>query len=320
MGQGDEIDPKLKALKDQLGLVQFDLSDNIYSSPAEIELVKSQYATDPDLYARYIEGKWVTASEDALFRGVFRPNFHVIGEIETRSNPNPEMLLPQPSCIELGGGWDMGIVNSAFTIIEKVVRDEVFKRTVDGVETTIIRPVSYFKWLDELVWLEQDFLMEDFVWEAMKKMKFWEDHIGSPIQWTHWSDRSAFDMSEPMGGRYQHQLVAEASAGKIKLMAAMEGRRTNETVRQRVDLFRKLLFQGRTFFSAPKTPYAIEMCKSLRRGRGAQSTVQKDSKHKHIFDAGTYYIATECFEELNRNLLMGWEREHQPAGVVSVSL
>ena len=103
-------------------------------------------------------------------------------------------------------------------------------------------------------------------------------------------------------------------------MAAMEGRRTNETVRQRIDLFRKLLFQGRTFFSAPKTPNAIEMCKSLRRGRGAYSTIQKDSMHKHIFDAGTYFIATECFEELNRNLINGRERNRQESGVISIPL
>jgi hypothetical protein len=322
LGQDDEFDDKLKALKDQLGLVQFDLSDNIYSSPAEIELVKSQYATDPDLYARYIEGKWVTASENALFLGVFRPLFHVIGEIETRSNPTPELLLPEPDCFQLVAGWDIGeSVNSAMAIIEKYVRDESREVTDErGIRKTVIKPVSYFKILDETVIVGEDHLIDDFVREAMAKMRFWEKFTGNSIIWDHWSDKSAFDTKEPLGGRFQHQLVAESSDGKITLVAAMRGRRTNETVRQRIDLFRKLLFQGRIFFSNSKTPNAIQMCKSLCKGRGQYSTIDKGSKHKHIFDAITYAVATECFEELNHNLLMDWKRDHAASGVSSVGL
>lgn len=319
-GGDDENLSSLQSFIGQLGLVEFDLNDNIYSTANRIQQVKDKYSLDPDLYKRYVLGQWVTATENALFARVFKEHLHVVGEPETRSNPTPELLLPESTCIELGGGWDLGVVNSAFVIIEKFIRDEWFVREVNGKSERVLRSVPYFKWLDELVLVDEDFLMEDFVMEAMKKMRFWEDFIGRPVQWTHWSDRSAFDMSEPLGGRYQHQLVAESSGGKIRLMAAMEGRRNNETVRQRIDLFRKLLFQGRTFFSAAKTPRAIEMCKGLKKGRGAFSTIQKDSKHKHVFDAGTYYIATECFEELNRNLLMGWEREHQPSGVVAVGM
>lgn len=322
MAQDDEINPALKALKDQLGMVQFDLSDNCYSSPAEIELVKSQYMTDPDLYARYVEGKWVTASTNALFRGVFKENLHVIGEIETRSNPNPELLLPQPGCFELIGGWDAGSsVNSAFALIEKVVRD--WQTTVldgDGKEAIVIRPRSFFKVLDEFVIVGEDHQIDEFVLSVMAKMKWWEDYIGTAILYKHWSDRSAFDMRDPLSNRYQHQLIAEASEGKIQLMAAMNGQRTNKSVSQRVDLFRKLLFQGRIFFSAARTPHAIEMCKSLRKGRGIYTAVQADSKHKHIFDAITYAVATECMDELNMNLLKGWERDHKESNVLAVAL
>lgn len=300
--------PELRAIRDQLGLLEFNLDDNNYSTKEEIELIKSQYADSTDLYDRYIKGLWVTASENALFRSVFKEQIHIIGDVATRTNPSPSILIPEPECFELYGGWDMGVVNSAFVVIEKVVRN------VGG------RSVPFFKILDELVLVDQDFLMSAYVEAVMEKMKFWEDFIGKPVQWTHWSDRSAFDFHDKLAGRYDHQEVADVSGGKIQLMAAMDGRRTNETVRQRIDLFRKLLFQTRVFFSAEKTPMSIEMCKSLKKGRGQFSTIQKDSKHKHVFDAITYAIATECSEELNRNVIGQLHPQTSESGLVRVEL
>jgi len=300
--------PELRALRDQLGLMEFCLDDNTYSSKEEIEMVKSQYADSADLYNRYIKGMWVTASENALFRAVFKEQVHIIGDIATRTNPSPSILLPQNDCGKLFGGWDMGVVNSAFALIEKVMHP------LNG------KPVPHFNVLDEVVWVGQDFFMCDFVEAVMEKMKYWEDYIGKPIEWQHWSDRSAFDFSDKFSNRYDHLEVANVSGGKIELMAAMEGKRTNETVRQRIDLFRKLLFQNRIFFSADKTPASIEMCKSLRRGKGQYGTVQKDSKHKHIFDAITYCVATECAEEMERSATGLFRPKQSESGLIAISL
>lgn len=298
----------LRSKRDQLGLLEFNLDDNNYSSKEQIDAVKAQYADSEDLYKRYILGLWVTASEDALFRRVFKEQFHIVGDETTRTNPEPDFLIPQPGSFEFPCGWDMGVVNSAFVLIDKYIRD------VGG------RPTPFFSILDEVVWVEQDFLMSDFVEAVIEKRKFWEDFIGKPIQFTDWSDRSAFDFTDKLSNRYDHQEVYDISGGKIQLMAAMEGKRTNETVRQRIDLFRKLLFQGRIFFSGSKTPAAIEMCKSLKKGRGPHSTIQKDSKHKHVFDAITYCIATECSEELNKNVIGHMRPAEGRSNVVAVAL
>jgi hypothetical protein len=303
----EEYDPRLKAQKDQLALVEFDISDNIYSSPERLEELRSRYASDPDLYARYIEGKWVVASEDALFRKVFRPNFHVIGDPETPGNPEPEMLVPQTDCIELDSGWDMGSVNSANVIGDKY--DEMRGNT----------PVTIFKALDELVVLDSDYDMGDYVRAVMEKRKYWEEFIGKPVMWNDWSDRSAFDMKEPISNLYHHQCVALESGGTIILQAATGGKRNHESVVQRISLLRRLLFENRLYISGTKCPNIIEMLKSIKKGRGALSVIQKESRHKHVFDALTYWLSSACLHELNQDAINSRRPKTTESGLVSVA-
>lgn len=288
----DECEPQFKALREKLGLIEFQISDNVYASEERIEELKARYAHDPDLAARYLHGLWTTSTEDALFAKVFRPNIHVIGETPTAQNTDPELMIPDPGCYQLGGGWDMGITNSAFSLVEKTYREDMVKNFDGKIEPKV---VSVFNVLDELVIINEDFEMREFVGGVMKKMRFWEDWIGKPIEWTHWSDLSAFDRKEPISNLYHHQLVFEESGGQIILQAAERGR---GTVAQRINLFRRLLFQDRVHFSAHCIRH-IAMCKSLKKGKGQFSIIHKESPHKHAFDSLTYFIASECFEELD---------------------
>ena len=82
--------------------------------------------------------------------------------------------------------------------------------------------------------------MREFVEEMMRKRKFWENYLGRDVEWTDWSDQSAFAMKEAISNRYHHQEVYEVSGGKIILQAA---ERSREMVKQAINLIRKLLFQ-----------------------------------------------------------------------------
>lgn len=313
----NEVDVRELPLKRQLARVDFDLSDNIFDPPDRIEELKARYAHDPDIYARYIEGRWIQSSEDALFYKVFRQGVHVVGEIETKLNSDPEIMVPEPNCFELITGWDLGVTNSAAVIAEKTYRDEPITDS-EGKQTTHRVPV--IKFLDELVITDEVFDMRDFVKEVCKRMDFWQDITGrgDKILWRAWSDRSAWDMRDPVHNRYHHQIVYEASEGRIVLTAAERG---PGSVAQRVDLWKKLLFDERLFFSASKCPKLIEMNKSMKRGKSSIAVIQKGSKHKHPFDAASYLVASECLEDLQRqNTLSMFSKRKQESSLVSVSV
>lgn len=111
----------MQFLQPLLQVVEFTLDDNTLIEPERIDQLKAMLASNPDLWARYVEGKWVTASLDALFINVFRPGVHVVGEIETPGNTNPMIMVPEAECFELYTGWDLGVTNSAGGIDRKSV-------------------------------------------------------------------------------------------------------------------------------------------------------------------------------------------------------
>lgn len=270
-------------------LLEFFIEDNIFATQQRIDELIARYSHDKDLYDRYILGLWRKSSADALYSNVFRPHFHVIGEIETPGNPEPVILLPEDSTFELITAWDPGAgVNSAMVIIEKVMR--ILKR--EGRPDLL---QSVFKALDELVIIEEDHSLEEFTEDVLAKMREWEERMGRQFQWRHWSDRSVFDMKEPRANRYFYQIIHAASNGEITLMAADRG---PGSVRQRVQLSRKLLFENRVFISNDKCPKLIEMFKSIRKGPTENQAVAKGSKHRHVHDAWGYGVGSEAWEEM----------------------
>lgn len=304
------VDPViLEPLRDCLKRIEFTVDDNLSLDTLRKRQLMADFAHDQDLLAAYYYGKWVTASTDALFFKVFRPDIHVVGEIESATNPEPETLVPEPNCFELVMGIDPGGTNCAAAIMEKTYRKEdrykkilgeVAQTLVDGTEEV---DVPVIKVLDELCVVDADFNLEDFVEELVRKLEYWEDLMERPgrVVWRHWSDRSAFDMKVPFSDRYWHQHIFQASGGKISLMAAERGK---GSVKARIDLFRKLLFEQRIFFSRTNCPQSINMCKSLKAGKSMVAPIQKGSPHKHIFDAITYGVASELYDELNREIMM----------------
>lgn len=277
-----------QSYKASIGSLTFNIEDNPFLSRARIERLEQTYHDDPDLWDRYILGMWKKASTDALFHKVFRPNFHIIGEIETPGNLEPEIMVTEASTSLIPCGWDPGDgVNSAFAIVEKV-QGRITLPSGKQVEKSI------FKILDEVVITGEDHSMDEFTVECVEKRQWWEDREGRAFEWKDWSDRSVFDRKEPRHKKFHYQIIHEASEGKVALIAADRG---PGTVAQRIGLFRKLLFEGRIRINNDKCPRTIAMCKEMRKGSG-RDPIQKGSPHKHIFDAITYCIASESYDEL----------------------
>lgn len=296
------------SLRNALGLLEFTIEDNIFATQERIDELVARYAHDIDLYNRYIRGMWVKATEGALFANVFREGVHVLGEVETPGNPDPLILVPEASTIELIAGWDPGnSANSGACILEKIQITNEQGRAVVG-----------FKFLDELVVVGVEHTIEEFTERFMERMRWWEERMGRKYLWRHWSDRSVFDMKEPRGNRYYYQLIHAASGGEITLTAADRG---PGSVRQRVDLWKRLLFENRLYFSADRCPQMIVMNKTIKRGVGEFATIQKQSSHKHVFDCASYPVASECYDEIEQaaiTILRQNRRDAAPDGLVSV--
>lgn len=273
--------PELKPLQESLKLIEFTIDDNLSLSTERKAEIMSTFAHDQDLLAAYYYGKWTTASADAIFFQQFRANVHVIG----RPEPDPEMMYPQPGCIELHTGWDPGPVNCAACIVEPVVNDQG-------------RPT--FKVLDELVKVGEKVDMQAFVDEMLVKMAFWEKEAGGHVYWAHHSDRNVFDVHDVESHKHWAQLIFDMSEGKIELQAFERG---PGSLPLGIDLLKMILWSDRLYLNGAKCPKTVEMFKSIKRGKQAGQHIQKGSVHKHPFDALRYVVQELCYSELNRKII-----------------
>lgn len=321
--------PALLELKRGLARIDINVEDNPFADPSHVRKLKAKYAHNHDLYQRYILGQCVQTTENSLFHTTFRPSFHVIGEIESPANKEPEIMVPEEGCYELCTGWDPGdSVNSAAVIAEKGFTTEIIQ--VEGKEPIEMK-VPVFKFLDEVVWTGEPHKIEDFVLEFMKKMAFWENVIERPGRtvWRHWSDDNVFGKLSPETKRYLNQLIYDASvmwiakkevfvSGPVVLQAVEKG---PGSVAMRIDLWKKLLFDERLFFSASRCPKLIAMNKGIKKGKTAGQLIMKGTPHKHPFDAGSYLVASEASDELYRRVmshLINTSREKNKSSMVSI--
>lgn len=281
-----DVDDNAKLFQKKLALMEFSVADNIFVPKEKLNEKMAQYAHSEDLMARYYWGKWVRAIGTSIFHEQFRPLIHIVGEYDTPTNPTPETLLTEENCSELLTGWDIGTgPNSGCMIVEKIMQLMANGKTR-----------SAFKFLDEVVFIGSELSMVDFVEECIEKIDFWESVVGHPVNWRNWSDRSAFDIRERISNVYHHQLVAQISDNRIILQAAD---RSPGSVSQRVNMWKKLLFENRVFISRSRCPNLIDSCQSLRKGKG-NMVVDKGSRFKHAFDAATYLTTSECYDEILR--------------------
>ena len=98
------------------------------------------------------------------------------------------------------------------------------------------------------------------------------------------------------------------------------------SVQARIELFRKLLYDGRLFFSKTNCPAIIEMCASIKRGKRAGELIARGSVFKHAFDCVSYGITSELFDEMQSESwtlmanLRKMQRKGKDGGLVLVQL
>lgn len=279
-----EIPPEsLIPLRDALHLIEFTIDDNLACSPEKKASLMADFAHDDDLFQRYYHGKWVTASTDAIFYKVFRPKFHIV-----------QSLMGEDGCFELQTGHDPGGTNYAAVIGEKVIPDIIQYPKYQG------KPI--FKCLQEKVVIGEDFDLYEFIADFLRMMDEWEERLGKPgkVQWTHWSDRSVYDMKIPWLDRIWASEILLASGNRLRMIAAARGK---GSVQVRVDLVRKLLFGERLFVDEELCPNVAEMFKSLKKGKTVASVIERGSRWKHVFDALSYWLVSECVDELSMSVL-----------------
>jgi hypothetical protein len=309
--------PALLALKRNLFRLDFFLEDNPWADPQHVALLKAKYAHNPDLYRRYILGEPARTTEHSLFADTFRQAIHVVGDIPTASNKDPDALLPLDTCTELITGWDPGdSVNSAAVIAEKVSRVIDVVKQPDGTEDPVRAPV--IKFLDEHVITGEPHRLEDFVYDFMVKMLRWEKHLGrvGEIKWRHWSDRSVFERFEQKSLTYLADIVLQTSMLWVKrgefpksmVIYLVAADRNPGSLGPGIDLWRRMLFETRLYFSAPNCPKLIEANKSLRKPKTGTKLIQAGCVGKHPFDAARYLVTSEAWDELARDVMMEMKR------------
>lgn len=290
-----------------LHLLEWTPDDNPYLTP-EFKMQKAaEFSADPDLYARYWEGKWKKSSTDALFVMNFRRSIHV--EASTGPANDPEICVPEEGCTELSVGWDIGEANHAVEFSERVLM-EAGEKLVPG-----------FKFFDEIVILGGIVSIEELTIMALEKMDKWEEFLGREIVWKHWSDRSSLDQRQSISKRFPYEEVLDASDGEIRLTGVDN---TRGSLAPSVRQWRKMLHQGRLIFS-DQCPRLVEVNTSLKCKNHIPDTVA-ESVHKHPFDAARYIIMAELWEEMLNSIVNTSRRnrfsryKRRPSATVSIPL
>jgi hypothetical protein len=265
--------------------MRFDFSHNPFIAEAEIAELAAKYQSDPVEHARFVAGRWLADRSRYIFGEVFRPATHVIGS--NLENGEMEYLVPNKSSWNLFSGWDLGDRNHACALFTARDSDS---------------GLSIFDVIDEVVALKRDTALPDFVEAVLERMDFWESFMlkeygTNKVAWRHWSDASAFRYRSAMDSNEELE-VRRISNGRILLHAATKA---PGSVRVRVNLVRKLLFENRLFFSST-CPHVVDSIAKLREGPSKAEFIRADDPRKHAFDALSYGLANESPMETSQSL------------------
>jgi hypothetical protein len=258
----------------QLRLIEIFLSDNPFLSPEKLAEIKGDFAYDKDLYARYVEGKWVGGgTKNRLFADLFKSEIHVAGSTADADEKEWSLLLPTEQCFGLITGFDLGDANHSAHILEKIEH---------GGKT-------YWNVLDELVVTGGEMSLEQFTKLFLEKMDAIEANIpaGRKVWWRHYSDESCNRYRSAVDD-YDRNIVLRASGGRIDLEGVPK---PSGSVEARKTILRRLLHEQRILISA-NCEATRAMLKRARGGKHKGEVILGD-KHKHPFDSLMYPILME---------------------------
>lgn len=268
----------------QLRLIETTIDENPFLDPREIEELKSSYSSQPDLYEVYINGRWLSASSNSVFSGVFSRARHV--------PPSDEELEPEDSTTKLFIGWDPGDSNCATVILEKIERP-------GG---------AVWKALDEIIELDSPIILADYAQAVCDVMDEWEERCGRKFEWRHLSDDQALTHYRSNSGTFDSMEVYNATGGRVRLEGVPK---FSGSVRLRVKLVRDLLAQDKLFISPRCERLIASLNGGLKKDKSRTKFLQHN-RHTHSFDALSYPIQSESVFDL-----MSWDAPRETTGFSS---
>lgn len=268
--------PPYPDVQKDLGLVEIFLDDNPYITQADKDEIMDECKADPELYERWVNGRWVAGGlAERVFGKVFKPEIHCLGDVSAPDPENWQILLPSEHCVQLWGGIDLGEVNHGGAILEKVILPS-------GTE--------YWQILAELIYINEEISIAQYVAEFMELMDEFERLIGHKVEWTFWSDSDAINQFKAAIDGVPARQVYNESGGRIELLPVVKG---PNSVMIGANLIKNLLLTHRLFVSR-RCQKIIEMFRELRRSSKPNEFVRRTgNKYKHPFDAVRYPISME---------------------------
>lgn len=289
-----------KQWQDSLELIEMFPEQNTFLEPERLEQLKADNAYDPDLYARYVEGKWVSGfgSRSYHLRGSFKAE-NLIGNCDGLDESKWEYANPSRGCTDLITGWDIGEVNHAGVILE----------------SRLIKNRPHFILLDEVEEIEEEVSVEQFTISMMKKINELERISGRIFDLSHaWSDSSSINNYNAAADTYPYLIVMAQSGNRIELQGV---EKAMGSVKLRVKLLKQLLFENRLIISCHCTG-TQRMLKYLKQGMTTRRLEYvKNDENKHLFDALTYALLKECAEEYEMLTVMQSIGKREPV-IISV--
>jgi hypothetical protein len=271
--QENHEDPEYQA---QIHRIPFTIDDNPFLDEREKRNLIAKYRKRKSLYDRFILGKWEEDLTDGCFSEVFRPETHVLGNIQYPTRAEWEVITPTESCQELLIGLDPGDVNHSAHIVEQI-------NTPNG------EPI--FAVIDEIVSVGRNISLREFSNAIITQMDFWENYCRTnynrAIKWKTWADTSV-DRYRSAAAADEALVIRNLSNGRIRPRAAAKFSGSVET---RVRILHRLFSENRIFISA-SCPDTITMCKALKRTNVKAEPIGP-RKHKHPFDSLTYILISE---------------------------
>lgn len=267
--------------------IHWTIDDNSFLTPEEKQEIHDTYVNDQNKLARYYYGEWVDfVTEGTVFEDVYREPIHVVPTLTSGNDRMEwELIDPPREAHVFHTGWDIGNLNTAWVM--------GVPRNTDG--------EIAFDIVDEQVWLKETKRgLGTFTDLIVERMNYWEErrkmvHGKAPVLWQNWSDTSSMNQSMTIDGT-EAMLVNKYSNGRINLLPVRKGR---DSVAARRDLLHRLLFEERIFIGS-NCENVKAMIEQIRPGRA--DAIDKNSEHKHVFDALTYMLSCAVPSELNRRI------------------
>lgn len=255
--------------------------------------LESTFRSDPILWARLIEGKWLAyPSGVALFRLYFSEARHMAGDVEKNRGLRPIKKFP----IILG--YDLGQVNTGIQFLQCF-------ETEFG---------PYWINFDQLCWYHEKIPYPRVAKALLEKMAYWSRIMDYNFQYRHISDNSAFNQFNAQTGSVGAHDIQQWTAkfisenkdryGNLRPIRMIECPKPPGSVEARVSLMIDLLRIDQ-FKASATCLWSKQMMLHLEQSEQNMLEPKKPQKYLHAFDALTYpiffrqHVAINGFHELS---------------------